>query len=340
MFKHVTPCLIAATISALIGCGVPMNNESTLGSLNPAAINDVTIKIDGDSGSSSAWIMVATPTDMDSFVVCVGPCQESMDASVPVQQIDTVGDKAIYRSLQPVQLVHDMQIEVASIGISTTDGSKTYTRLKRIQIRDKGLVNMPTLADGDAGSFELKLDEVYRQGGTNWCWAYAAFHTMKVYFNHRAPTEDPKIEGFREFIQKIDSSQGFRSFLGRMVSTGERGMPTEFLSRIRSNRTLPQTANMPWTNLRGSRRAIVNQVVKNLKKGIPTAYCYPGHCVTIYGFQTDGQQTTSFSIADSANGSKSRRSISTVINNHTALWSLPEMTANQQQQQQQLVSNE
>lgn len=311
----------------LAGCGVQNSGDSTLAGHDSALANEVAIKIESVENSSDSWILVAVPNDYSAIVVCLRKCDESEQSEIQMQHSGTVRGRSIYRAYKPLQLEHNMQIEVAEVDVSTIDGSRNYNSLKSFQFKDKSLVNMPTLRDGEAGSFELTLNDVYRQGGTNWCWAYAAYHTMKVYFNHRAQTDDPNVEGFRSFVQSVNSSQSFKSFMGRMVSTGERGMPAEFLARIRKTPELPDSASMPWKNLRGSRQAIVSQVISGLKRGIPSAYCYPGHCVTIYGFQTDGEKIISFSIADSANGSRSRRSVSTVINNHTAIWSLQGSTA-------------
>lgn len=312
---------------ALSSCGRQDQYESRLGNTGAAQTEDVTIKIESDPASAGSWIMVATTKTNLSLTACLEACTQVDNTRVPLQFVETIGARSIYRSVEPLELQHDLALEIAAVGISTVDGSQIYTPLKRIQIKDKNLINIPTLRDGEAGSFELKLDEVFRQGGTNWCWAYAAVHTMKIYFNHRTESDDPDVESFRQVMASIDSNQAMKSFMGRMVSTGERGMPEEFMSRLKRTSLLRPGAKMPWANFRGSRSAVVNRVVKGLKKGIPTAYCYPGHCVTIYGFQTDGTKAVSFSIADSANGARLRRSLSTVANNYTALWSLQESAA-------------
>jgi hypothetical protein len=182
-------------------------------------------------------------------------------------------------------------------------------------------VPVPVLPDATPGTLDLTLREVFNQKGTNWCWAYSAFHALRSYFTHLPDSVDPDVETFRAVVRAIKSDGEFRALMRKYVSTGTKGSPYQFLNILKKDKNLKKPGE--WDNLEGSREKVMKQAVSNLRKGIPAAYCYGGHCVMIYGFTTDGTKVTQYSIADSVGPRRYKKSAKQVQGDYWAMWTLP-----------------
>lgn len=198
--------------------------------------------------------------------------------------------------------------------------SSTLSTAPLAQLVD-GPAPVPTLPEGQAGTLELALNEVFDQGDTDWCWAYSSFHTLKTYFTHLPHSDNSDVEALRIAVQSIKTNDDLRSLLGKYVSTDTRGSPYQFLNILKGDKDLKNVG--AWDNLEGRRSDVMMQVVANIRKGIPAGFCYGGHCVAINGFTTDGTNVTEYSIADSVNSQRYKRDADWVQNNYWAIWTLP-----------------
>ena len=325
MLLSIRKLVLVLCASVLAACGI--NQASTVKSLpvKSSKAIEYSVRIESSGDSDEPWIWVATPVARSNLVICAGGACGAPAVSVTVlDYVDQKEGRFLYRSARPVALSHrrELIIAAASDSLQASDFSQvSFDVLRRIRVQAANPGNLPILEPGAAGEFDLTLKEVFNQGNSSWCWAYSAFHTMKTYFNHLPAGDDPDLEAYRLAVNSIHSNQDLRELLGQYRGNWDSGSPFQFLNILRKAKNLPD--KMGWENLRGSRDSVMSQVESNLRKGIPSAYCYASHCVTIYGFRTDGEKVTSFAIGDSANSRRYSKSFAAVQSDYWAMWSLP-----------------
>lgn len=314
--------VLFAFASVLAACG--LHEGSSVESVQSSKAVEYSVRIESSGNPDEPWVWVGTPFARQSLVVCSGG--DCGAPGVPVTVLEFAGadsGRSIYRSGRPVPLSHKREVIIAEAtgSLDAADFSQvSFSVARRVRIRAANPGNLPILEPGAAGEFNLNLPEVYNQGNSNWCWGYSAFHTMNSFFNHLPASDDPDIESWRAAVKSINSNSELRNLMGRHRGNWDIGSPFQFVNILRKEKNLPD--KMGWANLRGSREDIMKQVESNLRKGIPSAYCYASHCVTIYGFRSDGEKVTSFSIADSANSRRYSKAVAAVQSDYWAMWSL------------------
>lgn len=195
--------------------------------------------------------------------------------------------------------------------------------------REAGVeLRLPTASDflrALRDEVELDVGEVYNQGNTQWCWAYSAFHSLRAYYLH-TPDDDADVAPWKEAIGKLDSNDAFRAFMRSHFSTGTTGDPINWIRAMKKYTTepeLPEPGYKTYEPHRGSERLrakrdidpslaapavrasiaeIAQKIHDSLVSGIAVPYCYPPHCVSIYGGVYEGDEPKEYLIADSAGG--------------------------------------
>ena len=293
------------------------------------------VRLESSGMADQPWVWLALAASRGTLVVCSGG--ECGKEGVTVTLLEARGQdesqgRMLYRSKYPVELSEKRQLTIASVD-GTWDPSNlsslSFNVLRKIRVRSTNPGNLPTLDEGQPGDFNLNLPEVFNQGASNWCWGYSAFHAMTTFFNHLPETGDQEIEAYRSSVKAVKTNQDLRALMGRHADQWQLGSPFQFLNLFREDRALPD--KMGWRNLKGSRDSVMQQVTWNLRRGIPSAYCYASHCVTIYGFSSDGQKVVKFTIADSQNSRRYTKSVEAVQSDFWAMWSLPDGRINKTQ---------
>lgn len=167
------------------------------------------------------------------------------------------------------------------------------------------------------------MGEVFNQKNTQWCWAYSSYHTMRTYYWNTTDNNNEVTE-WKKAMEPMNSDKGFKSFMGANYSTGNTGEPMKFVKFFQKKYSLPSTpwkaywkggAEKRWPSLNDyhpseSSRTSITEIAKKIRasllKGEAVAYCYPPHCVTIYGAAFEGETAKEYLIADSIGGRKYR----------------------------------
>ncbi len=304
-------------VVGLMACSAPQTS-----SVKTVKAFEISMRLEASDTSEEPWVWVGTQSGRQNLVICAGgECGSAGVIITALEFSESKSERSLYRSARPIAIAHLTKLTVAE-AVGTGDlAQMSFNVLRRVRVNSTNPGHLPLLAPGAAGDFNLTLDDVYNQGNTSWCWGYSAFHTMKTYFNHLPPSQDSEIEAYRADITAVNSTGALRNILGKYRGQFDIGSPFQFLNIFRQEKSLPD--KMGWANLHGPRDAVMNQVTQNLHKGIPAAYCYASHCVTIYGFHTDGQQITTLTIADSANSRRYSKSIEAIQSDFWAMWTLP-----------------
>ncbi|MEY4632516.1 MAG: hypothetical protein RIQ81_2636 [Pseudomonadota bacterium] len=324
------PRLLAAMFFSLTlhmqvsACSV--GEQRTNGSLSSNLEKEFPVRLEATTNPELTWIWIAPENQQGEFVVCSGgECGREGVTVTQFEKMNQDESRTYFRSKYPVEVSEKRELAIALVDGSWDPANLSSVKfriLRKIKIRSTNPGNLPILEEGKAGDFNLTLQEVFNQGASNWCWGYSAFHAMKTFFNHLPPTTDQDVESYRESVNSVKTTKDLRALMGRHADQWQSGSPFQFLNLLRRDRSLPD--KMGWRNLKGSRDEVMVQLEKNLRKGVPAAYCYESHCVTIYGFHTDGSRIQTFTIADSANGRRLKKAFDSVRGDYWAMWSLPD----------------
>jgi hypothetical protein len=171
-------------------------------------------------------------------------------------------------------------------------------------------------------TYQLKVDPVYHQGSTMFCWAYAALHTLRTFY-YGDESADPT---WTDFIRGIDSRPKYQQYVVSQVGhTGEAGWPIEAVYFY--EKSIGSPSNQKWVSLVPSstkegwyphpppdlhsytpqayylpQAKMIEKMRNGFQAGAPTAFCTHLHCVTIYGATYENGVPVQYKIADSGNG--------------------------------------
>lgn len=306
--------LVATLMSLLL---VSCSDSRPHAALTSNIETSIKVAIDSVETSSNQYkLRFSAPPETANILFCAKSAQAACSADAHFERAVAEGVRgglAFFVTTNPVLLTNLLEIHIKGLAL---DGAQSATSVALVSA-----AGLPTLPEGQSGKLELTLREIFDQKGTTWCWAYSAFHALNSYFTHLPPSSDESIEQFRSAILSIKSDEEFRAIMRKYRNENQLGSPYQFSPIIKKEKSLSNV--MQWDNLQGSRRSVVNQVVANLRLGIPAAYCYGGHCVMIYGFHSDGTKVTKFSIADSVGHRRYTVDYQVVYNEYWALWTLP-----------------
>lgn len=200
-----------------------------------------------------------------------------------------------------------------------------------------------TAARGDTyEDVQLPIGDVYNQYNTMWCWAFSAFHTLRTYY-YNNQSDDGAIKAWRDSLRAVDTWQKFWDYLDDNFPSNQGDNPDHFIREAQADWHLPATK---WTNYYPSDRAsvrearnqgdtrfptvherrskIIARMAANLRRGVPSVYCNPPHCMMIYGAKFNNDRVTHFSIADSSGGRTYDKSANAVFNDLDLVVTLPE----------------
>src|SRR6185437_16497756 len=77
----------------------------------------------------------------------------------------------------------------------------------------------------------LDIEAIFDQGGTEWCWAYSAFHTLRTTY-HYAVAGGSNLPGawdWHTVLLDLDTPEAFRTYMGNHYSEGQTGNPHNFM---------------------------------------------------------------------------------------------------------------
>ena len=157
------------------------------------------------------------------------------------------------------------------------------------------------LPPGQAGEMRLPIREIYNQGISGWCWAFAAFHTLRTYY-YNAPASDSTTVGWRQALESIDSRRGLTRYLesrfGSLIGGVVGGDPQDFIDHFKEAKGL---ADQNWQQIdTDSQETAADLIAANIRQGIPSVFCTPSHCRMVFGFVSDGARILQFTFADSS----------------------------------------
>jgi len=168
----------------------------------------------------------------------------------------------------------------------------------------------------------LPMDQVFNQGRSNWCWAYAAFHTMRATYAY-LDEESEELRAWQDAIDEINSPSLFWSYMAARRSTGQMGHPSWFRNHFRQRSGGEVLPAQDWrgiwargaktkagsgdggfsgfdkSDLQMGRAQLVAKLKANLEAGIASTWCGAEHCVTIYGATIRDGRAVSYYVADS-----------------------------------------
>lgn len=164
----------------------------------------------------------------------------------------------------------------------------------------------------NAGQAQTSLDtsRFFNQGNTNWCWGYSAFHTLRQYYAN-APESDVEVTKWKLALAQLNSDEGLRKFMGKYVSEGQLGEPNMFMENMQKEYGLSPGR---WRDAYASG---MDTAKSNLEKGIPSAYCNHGHCMSLIGIAG-----STITVADSSGGYTFQDSYQNLQNELTQIMTL------------------
>lgn len=196
----------------------------------------------------------------------------------------------------------------------------------------------------------LPIGDVFDQDSTMYCWAYSSYHTLRTYYTLAANGgTDGAAQAWHDATQPLNGDGAFRDWLEDRFNPNQGNNPARFVVTFKTDNHLPDQA---WTDFYPSdvmsvrevrelafdgprppagfptqhmtRTKILEKVRENLKKDIPSVFCNPEHCMTIYGVVMDSNGTaTEYAIADSIGARTYRRAASRVYNDLDLVMTLP-----------------
>lgn len=214
-------------------------------------------------------------------------------------------------------------VEGIALSRAPLDPYEQSTKLRReIEVTPAFFFARPTF-ELPTEKFSLPVGPVFDQGASQYCWAYAGFHTLRTFYGHSPYANDEKR---KEFLLSFASTADYKNWVFSQVgSLNEAGWPIEAVYFY--DRNLGGAPTPPWISLVPSStqtgwnphpppdlheytpqafftsiKDISSRIYKGLTQGAPASFCTTTHCVTIYGGEyVDGNPTT-YQIADSAGG--------------------------------------
>ena len=256
----------------------------------------------------------------------VTDCKAGLGQIVPTTAKAPQNGRAIFRTDNPIAIQANLTL-YATTGRQSLSGTRILRAIRIVpviggQIVDPGTSLIPSLQTGVAGNFNLRFGATFNQKSTNWCWAYASYHTLRTYYDTIPAGADPVADSWRAALATLNTNQAFWNYMEKHIPMGQLGSPHQFVDLIRRTNNLPSHKKWSYASM-NSRETTVKNIEENLKKGIPTSYCRSGHCVMIYGFKYDGARATEFLISDSSGSRLYSEAISRVAQRYTAIWTQP-----------------
>lgn len=269
------------------------------------------------------------------YVFCFGSqteCQTGQGTNVDTKlDRENLGIRFL-KTVSPIVLRHNVVVRIMGVqeGVAARAIIRTFKIVDpKIQTQDVG--PLPTLQPGQPGEFKLKFGSVFNQyekDDTNWCWAFSGYHTLRTYYENNAVAEGNNAGlAWKSALEELNSQSAFWGFMEKNVPKGRLGSPHMIKNILVQQKGLP--TDKQWGYGGESDRVETLQLVEqNLRKGIPTGYCRDGHCITIYGFATDGNQITKFFVANSSGrqgsqtGTFQSESAQYVRDNYTDIWTI------------------
>lgn len=314
-----------------VSCGGQPESSLTEGD-GLVSRNQVTIGLQTSTatvgGSESFFILVSSTESLADGQLCFGvitDCAQGRGTLVALNLIQGPSGRNFARSAAPVVISAQLPMSVV---VGRTAGFQRVLRSIRFvsalgqSITDNQQSLLPTLQEGVASDFKLKFGQAFNQKNTNWCWSYAAYHTMRTYYDTIPPGASAVSDAWKKALTELNTNQSFWDFMEANIPMGQLGNPHQFVSLIMKVKGVPTDKKWSYAS-QSDRQQTVKNVEANLRKGIPSAYCRSGHCVMIYGFKYDGTKATEFYIADSAGGRFYSEDASRVAQRYSAMWTQP-----------------
>jgi len=170
-------------------------------------------------------------------------------------------------------------------------------------------------AQADPEEIFVPIYEIFDQGKTEWCWAYSSFHSLRTFFTSHDDANGA--DEWRNALSRIDSAQSFKEHMGKFFSPTKTGNPQDFVAHFRQENALPDPGwKAYYPNGKNSARAVLDllsdhrlsakEILRKahdgLRRGVPSVYCNPPHCVMLFGDTHQNGEPTHFTFADSDGG--------------------------------------
>jgi len=277
------------------GCGGPAESDLSIA----AEMNEVFHFLEtSENNEARLWLTAKTP--IENLTLCHGAaadCLASKGEILPLERRSNAQGQIFFRS--PIFRI-GRAIDIHTL--TNDPETEKLTALQSLRFERENVAQLPPrLAPGQAGHFTLATGEIFDQGNTEWCWAYASFHVLRTYFHYNPPSSENETQ-WHKVIADLDHPAAFKSFMSGRYRAGMLGEPSIFFRRLRQDLGLGELATRQHWRGNIGMLDVEPTIEKNLHEGIPSIYCGAGHCEMIYGYVTNGQMVTGYKIADSIGG--------------------------------------